>query len=518
MPSCSGTRRAFIYEHVRNETLSDELKRYVRFSAADAMHIAAMRDRVAPSFERIATEFYDRIREHEEAHAVFVDEAQIARLHRSLVQWLERLFGGVYEADFFALTERIGAVHVRVGLPQRYVVAAMSVVRTALAELVDVGARSALDRLLDLELAVILEAYRKEALQPVALATNVPTLEAAAQVAPMMIVGIDGRGVISFFNRVAEKTTGWSHDEIAGRNFFEVLIAAEHRAAAVAAFAGSTVFETPLSLRSGRTRRTRWRFAHVDDAQAGGRMTFAFGADITEEVGARTRAEQTLRTEAAATLVAGLAHAIRNPLNGAGLHLALTERSLANTDAVEAREALRVATTELRRVGDLVTEFLEFARPKPMVKEAVDVRALVERAVAKTAEAAQEVGVAVRTDLPRRSVKLAADGERIEQVLVYLIENACDVVAGAGGSVLVRVRREPKTVTIEVEDNGPGLLHPNAPIFDAFYSTKPDGTGLGLAIAHRVVAEHGGEIDVDSHPGSTRFRLRLPLFQEDDPV
>jgi len=72
----------------------------------------------------------------------------------------------------------------------------------------------------------------------------------------------------------------------------------------------------------------------------------------------------------------------------------------------------------------------------------------------------------------------------------------------------VRVRREPLCARIEIEDDGPSL---EAPIFDAFYSTKPHGTGLGLSIVHRIVTDHGGRIDVDSRPGSTRFRLKLPL-------
>jgi len=64
---------------------------------------------------------------------------------------------------------------------------------------------------------------------------------------------------------------------------------------------------------------------------------------------------------------------------------------------------------------------------------------------------------------------------------------------------------------IEVADDGPGLSSPTAPIFDAFYSTKPGGTGLGLAIVHRIVTTHDGEIIVETKPGATVFRVRLPL-------
>jgi signal transduction histidine kinase len=80
--------------------------------------------------------------------------------------------------------------------------------------------------------------------------------------------------------------------------------------------------------------------------------------------------------------------------------------------------------------------------------------------------------------------------------------------------VTLRVRRQPRRVTFEVRDDGPGLSSPDAPIFDAFFSTKPRGTGLGLAIAHRIVTDHGGDVSVESRPGYTVFRVQLPLDPE----
>jgi nitrogen-specific signal transduction histidine kinase len=70
-------------------------------------------------------------------------------------------------------------------------------------------------------------------------------------------------------------------------------------------------------------------------------------------------------------------------------------------------------------------------------------------------------------------------------------------------------------VFIDVEDDGPGLPTPDAPVFDAFYSTKEGGTGLGLAITHRIVTDHRGTIDVSSRPGKTSFHIALPLGEGD---
>ncbi|HVH46005.1 MAG TPA: protoglobin family protein [Labilithrix sp.] len=91
------------------ETIVDELKRYVRFTDDDARRIGAIGSRVSPHFRRIAQEFYERIREHEQAHAVFTGEEQIERLQASMVQWLGRVFGGTYDADYFEKTALISS-------------------------------------------------------------------------------------------------------------------------------------------------------------------------------------------------------------------------------------------------------------------------------------------------------------------------------------------------------------------------------------------------------------------------
>ena len=498
------------------ESLSNELKRYVRFTDEDARALAAVRGEVAPSFRRLAVEFYDRVREHEDAHAVFTSEAQIQRLQDSHVAWLERVFGGVYDDAYFAMTEQIGKVHVRIGLPQRYVVTAMTLIRGSLMTLItSAAAREALARLLDIELAVMLESYRVDTLarlERASTAAVAPTDE-IIDLAPVFIVGLDEQGAVYLFNAAAAAFFGWARDEIFGQRFVDVLVQPGARAPAMASFGRESVIELPMLLRSGKTRIVRWRTKYLPSARGGQGATVGFGADVSVEVEKRAQQEQQLRLEAAGTLVAGLAHAVRNPLNGAGLHLALVERAVAKSGSSDTLEAVRVASAELRRVGTLVTDFLEFARPKPLVRASVDARTICERALSKVQLDAEQHGTVLEADLPSQPLVLEVDALRLEQVLVHLIENAIDAL-GDGGRIIVRARREPHHVWIEVEDSGPGLPDQNAPIFDAFYSTKPEGTGLGLAIVHRVVAEHDGDVHVESRPGATRFRLRLPLVRE----
>jgi signal transduction histidine kinase len=250
-------------------------------------------------------------------------------------------------------------------------------------------------------------------------------------------------------------------------------------------------------------------------------VVFLVGRDVTDERIAQERLHQQERLAAVGTLAAGLAHEIRNPLNGAQLHLSFLSRSLTASRASEdVLDAVHVVGDEIQRLARLVTDFLDFARPRPLQRVRTSARALASRAVQLVTASADAAGVEVTMDLPSRDLVFLADPERLEQVVLNLLQNAVEAISSprrpAGGHVVVRARREPRHVWIEVEDDGPGLPSEDPPVFDAFYSTKPNGTGLGLAIVHRIVTDHGGTIDVESRPGQTRFRVRLPLTEPEE--
>jgi two-component system sensor histidine kinase HydH len=147
----------------------EELKTYVRFDDADGAALRALAPHARPEFQRITDEFYARLAEHPEAVAVLTGPDQVARLKCTLVEWLELLLTGPWDAAYFEKRARIGRRHVRIQLPQRYMFGAMALVRQALctiaerAFVADAGTRAAslaaVDKLLDLELAVMLESY-----------------------------------------------------------------------------------------------------------------------------------------------------------------------------------------------------------------------------------------------------------------------------------------------------------------------------------------------------------------------
>lgn len=146
------------------------LRDYVKFDAESVARLQAMRTRMQPYRERIVDQFYNAILEDPGARGVLKSEAQVGRLKLSLSEWLDGLFTGPYDDAYFVKRSRIGRVHVKVGLEQRYMLGAMNVIRIGLHQAVSDSApdglgvfsdHSAIDRICDIELAIMLETYRE---------------------------------------------------------------------------------------------------------------------------------------------------------------------------------------------------------------------------------------------------------------------------------------------------------------------------------------------------------------------
>ncbi len=158
------------------QDLFKELKTYVRFDQSDEQSLQAFLPHARSHFPRLSEEFYSRLDEHEEARSVFKDRAQVERLKSSLADWLETLLSGPWDSAYFQKRMRIGRVHVNVGLAQRYMFTAMNLLRSALTQIaqgthvlgeqkqVTIGA---VNKIIDIELAVMLESYREAYIEKV---------------------------------------------------------------------------------------------------------------------------------------------------------------------------------------------------------------------------------------------------------------------------------------------------------------------------------------------------------------
>jgi two-component system, NtrC family, sensor histidine kinase PilS len=205
-------------------------------------------------------------------------------------------------------------------------------------------------------------------------------------------------------------------------------------------------------------------------------------------------------------LSAGLAHEIRNPL--ASLSGAVQMLAGASVTAEDAR-LLDLARRESAHLARLVSDFLLFARPPPpLLREGNLAELVADCCGAFETEAAQKG----RTLSRRIEPALARfDPDQMRQVVDNLLRNALEAT-DHGGRIHVSVETRDRASMLIVEDNGPGVPSDAAPhLFEPFFTTKEKGTGLGLALVARIVAAHGGSVDLEpkEEPGA-RFVVSLP--------
>lgn len=218
------------------------------------------------------------------------------------------------------------------------------------------------------------------------------------------------------------------------------------------------------------------------------------------------------RMSALGQLSASLAHEIRNPLasiEGAA-YVAQTEH-----DDGRKAEFLDIILKETRRLNDLVSHFLEFARPRAPQRQAVDARNLVESVLTLIARVAAGNGVEIQNTVSASLPPVDCDSEQIKQVFLNLFLNAIQAMQD-GGKLVIAANNSDTDLLLRVSDTGPGIPPQHAEeIFDPFFSTKQNGTGLGLPIAYQILQQHGGELILESTSAlGSSFGIRLPLANQ----
>ncbi|HTO99628.1 MAG TPA: ATP-binding protein [Myxococcales bacterium] len=226
------------------------------------------------------------------------------------------------------------------------------------------------------------------------------------------------------------------------------------------------------------------------------------------------RAQVAEKLAAVGTLTAGISHEIRNPLNAAGLQLAVLERRICKlTEDLQGPllEPLGLVRDEIRRLEHLLEDFLQFARPRELDARPVEVQGVLEAVLGLLGGDAERRGIALEQQIAPDLPSVLGDAERLRQVMMNLALNALEA-APRGGRVRVTARAVDRDVVLAVDDSGPGIPPENAErIFEPFFTTKASGSGLGLPIVHAIVIQHGGSIGYEKSPlGGARFWVRLP--------
>ncbi|SDG92735.1 ATP-binding protein [Bosea robiniae] len=223
---------------------------------------------------------------------------------------------------------------------------------------------------------------------------------------------------------------------------------------------------------------------------------------------------QAAKLAALGQMAAGLSHELNQPLAAIRSHAHNGALLLERGRPEEARKAIGRIQALTTRAADLIAHLRRFARKPGVVLAPVPVGDVVETALSLFEPRFDAERVTLTRELPAGRLHVHAEEIRLEQVLVNLVANALDAVAGMeDATIAIGARRNGHKVEIWVSDSGPGIDRAHLErIFDPFFTTKPvgSGLGLGLSLSYNIIKDLGGTLAVaETGPEGTRFLITL---------
>jgi two-component system, cell cycle sensor histidine kinase and response regulator CckA len=355
------------------------------------------------------------------------------------------------------------------------------------------------------------------------------------ETAQMVAIILDREGNVTFCNDFLISLTGWSRDEVLGRNWFDIFLPDEVTTQVKSMFIESLAagaipvhYENSIVTRSGARRTIVWDNTLLRSADGNVIGTASLGLDVTEHRSLEEQLRHAQKMEAIGQLAGGVAHDFNNLLTVIIGNCELLKLKTGEDNPLRRHvEQILLASDKAAR---LTQSLLAFSRKQLLSVESVDVNDCV-RGVEHMLSRIIGEDIDFRLASSAVDLPVMADWGQLEQVLMNLATNARDAMP-AGGELLIETRRVDLDASsaqlhglenagayavIQVSDTGSGMdAATRERIFDPFFTTKEvgKGTGLGLAMVFGTIRQHSGYIDVYSEVGrGTVFKIYLPLVE-----
>ncbi|MDH3974093.1 MAG: ATP-binding protein [Deltaproteobacteria bacterium] len=331
------------------------------------------------------------------------------------------------------------------------------------------------------------------------------------------LMTIDSNGIITSFNQAAEKMTGYSLEQVYGKNVHEILPDLD-----------DMLKELNIHGPSNNIRRESW-FKRADgkDYYIGYSMSplrnsegeqvgeIVVFQDLTTLKTMERELQKSDRLAAVGRFAASVAHEIRNPLASISGSIEILEKDLSGNMTGANERLMGIVLREIDRLNILIGEFLNYARPAVPRKQRININELISETIDLFINSEKEIKSIEIVNNCSTMAPIEADEGQIKQLVWNLIKNASDAM-DEGGVVTIGdkayEKNDKKGIEISISDTGCGMTREEAEkIFDPFYTSKEKGSGLGLSVAHSIIEAHDGFINVESEAGKgSTFTIMLP--------
>jgi len=321
------------------------------------------------------------------------------------------------------------------------------------------------------------------------------------------LINIDNMGILRTVNPEAEVILGPDSKGLVGKHWREAFVDRAWEQTHRFLTSGTPFYD--MEIPPGDSGRPHLRVTMIPvRGETGGLVLFL--RDLGEVKSLQAEVHRSERLAALGRMVAGMAHEIRNPLNSIrGFSQHLQGRF---ADDSSERRSVDTIVREVDRLNRVITELLDFSRPKEPDLSEVDLNEIVKSTIVLIEGEAASQGVTTVEDLKTGGALLPGDADSLKQLLLNLFLNAIQAMSD-GGVLTISTSTTTDRTILTVSDTGSGIEGVDLDrIFEPFYTTRETGTGLGLSIVHRIVQDHGGDIRLESSPGQgTTFAIRFPL-------